>query len=112
MRRDYRVYLEDIRDAIAKVEKYTAGLPWEDFVGNEEKVDAVVRNLEILGEAAKHVPAHMRSKHPEVEWRKIAGLRDMLIHKYFGTDLEIVWDIIGNKLPTLKSQILSILDSL
>ncbi|MBM4324677.1 MAG: DUF86 domain-containing protein [Deltaproteobacteria bacterium] len=68
-------------------------------------MDAVVRNLEIIGEAIKKLPEDIRLKYPEVEWKKIAGLRDILIHEYFGVDHEIIWDIIQNKLPLLKEQI-------
>ena len=66
-------------------------------------VDATVRNLEVIGEAAKNVPPGIRQKFPNIEWKKISGLRDILIHKYFGVDVEIVWDIIKHKLPELKT---------
>jgi len=68
-------------------------------------IDGVVRNLEIVGEAAKNIPANIKDGYPDVEWKKIAGLRDILAHEYFGVDLEILWDIVENKLPDLKKQI-------
>lgn len=105
MQRDSRAHLEDMRDAIEKVERYTEGVTWESFIANQEKIDAVVRNLEIVGEASKQVPPEVREQYPAIEWQKIAGLRDILIHRYFGVDLEIVWDVVKNKLPGLKARI-------
>ena len=105
MPRDYSVYLEDICDAIAKIRRYTEGLSAASLAEDELRLDAVLRNLEVIGEAVKAIPETVRVSHPEVEWRKIAGLRDLLIHRYFGIDLEIIWDIVENKLPKLASSI-------
>ena len=110
MPRDYKVYMEDILKAAEKVIKYTAGLSPEDFVRDEKTLDAVVRNLEIIGEAVKNVPEDIRKQFPHIEWKKIAGLRDILIHEYFGIDVEIVWDVITNKLPSLKREVRKILE--
>jgi uncharacterized protein with HEPN domain len=109
MSRDYRFYLEDIGESCQKVLRYTRGLALEQFVNDEKTFDAVVRNLEIIGEAAKHVPLQVRSRHPNVEWSKIAGLRDVVAHEYFGLDEDILWDIVQNQVPTLLDHVLRIL---
>ena len=111
MPRDYEVYLEDIRDAIDKVKRYTKGLSRETFANDDKTVDAVVRNLEIIGEAVKMIPEPVRLTHANIEWKKIAGLRDILAHQYFGVDIEIIWDILQNKLPGLEEEINEILST-
>lgn len=111
MSREYKVYLQDIISSIEKIESYTNGVDFEKFKATELIVDGVVRNLEIIGEAAKNVPAEIKTKHLTVEWKKLAGLRDILIHAYFGVDVEILWDIIQNKLAGLKKELLAILSS-
>jgi uncharacterized protein with HEPN domain len=104
MSRDYKAHIEDILEAATKVRRYTLGLSKEAFSADERTVDAVLRNLEVIGEAAKKVPDEIRSRSPKIDWKRISGLRDILIHEYFGIDLEIIWDIVQNKLPDLESQ--------
>ena len=109
MSRDYKIYLEDILTAIDKIQSYTQNISFEKFSEDEKTLDAVVRNLEILGEAIKNVPEEIRKKHPDIEWKKISGLRDILIHEYFGVDKDIIWDVLQHKLPLLQKQIKMIL---
>jgi uncharacterized protein with HEPN domain len=109
MPRDYKVFLEDILEAIGKIRHYTRGLSLQAFTADGKTFDAVVRNLEIIGEAVKQIPEDMRSLRPEIEWRRVGRLRDILIHQYFGVDEQIVWDIIQNKLVPLEQAIKALL---
>lgn len=103
--RDYKLYLDDILEAIKKIEKYTKGLSLQGLKKKDLVVDGIARNLEIIGEAAKNIPRPVKEKYPDIEWKKIAGLRDILAHAYFGVDLEVLWDIVKNKLPDLKKKV-------
>ena len=112
MPRDSRVLLEDILESISAIEEYTAEQSAATFARDRKTVDAVVRNLEVIGEAAKGVPEAIRRRHPEIEWPRLAGLRDMLIHQYFGVVVEIVWDVVSHKIPTLSARIEAVLGEL
>ena len=111
MPRDIRLYLEEVIEAISKIERFTEDMDFNDFKNDEKTRDAVITNLLIIGEAIRNVPEDIRTKYPDIEWRKIVGLRDVLIHSYFGIDIEIIWDIITNKAPELKKNIRTILNS-
>lgn len=98
----------DIWEAVCKIERYIAGLDEAIFSSDEKTMDAVVRNLEIIGEAANKLPAEFKIRYPFVEWSKIVGLRHKIVHDYFGIDMEIVWNIIQHDLPVFKSALLPI----
>ena len=109
MSQDSNIYLEDILEAIHWIQEYMRGVTRENFGTDRMRFDAVIRNLEIIGEATKNVPDSVREKHPNVAWRKIAGLRDILIHKYFAINIDIIWTIVQSNIPILKTEIQQIL---
>lgn len=103
--RPIKLYIDDIKEAIRKIESYTNGMTLDKFKGDAKTVDAVVRNIEIVGEAAKHIPAEIRLKHIEIPWNEIIGTRSKVIHAYFGVDEIILWKTISEDIPQLKKQI-------
>jgi uncharacterized protein with HEPN domain len=104
-KRDPELLLEDMLAAIRKIERYTSGIDQPAFHQDEKTVDAVVRNLEVIGEAAKRISPEFASRHEDVPWRQVAGLRNRIVHDYFGLDLEIIWQVIRRDLPRLKVQL-------
>jgi uncharacterized protein with HEPN domain len=109
MSRNTQLYLDDIREACEKIMRYSQGLDLDQFVQDEKTFDAVVRNLEVIGEAAKHIPPEIRACYPDIEWNKLAGLRDIVAHKYFGLDEDILWDVIQHRIPALLDRVRQIL---
>lgn len=105
MPRDYRLYLDDMQQALSRIIRYVGTQDYATFVGDEQLVDAVVRNLEILGEAVKHLPDPIRQRHPSVPWNQIAGLRDIVAHQYFSVSLPIIWDVVQNEAPALLNSV-------
>jgi len=103
------IYIEDIVDSIEKIKKYIHDMSLEDFKKNDLVQDAVLRNLEIIGEASNNLAEEIKRKHKEVPWKRMIGLRNIISHKYFGIDLEIIWKIITVNLPGTKGLVNSIL---
>jgi len=110
-KKDYKLFVEDILMAMDKIERYIKGLTYETFVENDMAIDAVIRNLEIIGEAAKNLPEEVKVRYPDIPWKRMVGLRNIAIHEYFGVDLEIIWEIITRNLPETKPKIEAMLKS-
>ena len=104
-------FLNDICESIRRIVIYTSGMDYEAFLEDTKTQDAVVRNLEVLGEAAKNISGALKVKYPKLPWKDLAGVRDKLIHHYFGVNLEVVWYIITDDLPPLKDEVKLILES-
>lgn len=105
MTRELNVYLGDILESISKIEEYTRELTINDFEDDLKSQDAVLRCLEVIGEAVKNLPQDLKGRYPEIPWQRVAGMRDVLIHKYFGVKTERVWRVIRKDLPKLREQI-------
>ena len=103
--REWKLFLHDAEKSINRIIEYTEGMGKERFFQDYKTFDAVMRNLTIIGEAIKHIPQDIRGKYKEIEWKKISGLRDIIVHGYFGIDEDIIWDVVENKIHELKAQI-------
>ena len=103
MSRDWRLYWQDVINCCRKIERYTSGLDQKQFEADDLIYDAVVRNLEVVGEAVKHLPQEARDLAPLIEWKRISGMRDVLAHGYFGIDNDILWNVISRELAPLKA---------
>jgi len=108
MRKEIRIFIEDILKSIENIEEYVGEMNKEKFLEDNKTQDAVLRKLEVIGEAVKNIPSEVKDKYPEVSWKRIAGMRDIIIHEYFGINLERVWKTVRDDLPELKEKILKI----
>lgn len=112
MQRDNSVYLHHIHDAITRIEEYTNGVDRFTFLNESLIQDGVIRQIEIIGEAVKHLSKPFKESYPNIPWQDIAGMRDQLIHEYFGIEMEIVWNTITDDIPSFKKTIQEILKTL
>lgn len=102
MSRNIALYIKDILQNMRDAEEFIRGLSYEEFAGDKKTFNAVVRSIEVIGEAAKHVPEGVRSKYPAVPWKEMSGMRDKVIHFYFGVDREAVWLVAKERIPAIK----------
>ena len=102
MRRTYRDYVLDLLASLQELEEFTEGLDFDTFARDRKTINAVLRSLEVMGEAAKRIPSQIRERYPGIPWKRMAGMRDKLIHEYSGVDLEIVWGVVKDEIPPLK----------
>jgi uncharacterized protein with HEPN domain len=103
-KREFTDYLTDIIDSINDIEIFVKELTFDDFIKDKKTINAVIRSLEVIGEATKKIPENFRSKHSSIPWKRMAGMRDKLIHEYFGVDFEILWKVIKDEIPPLKQE--------
>jgi uncharacterized protein with HEPN domain len=112
MIRDFADYVSDMLNSLKELEQFTAGMNFETFARDRKTINAVVRSLEVMGEAAKRIPEDIRTRHAAIPWKRIAGMREKLIHQYWGVDTEIVWTVIKEELPPIKPLIENVLRNL
>ncbi len=104
-KRDWKILFEDIIESINRIENYTKDLSFEDFAQSQLIIDAVVRNIEIIGEASKNVPEETQNKFEDIPWQKIKGIRNRIVHEYFAVDISIIWYIVKNELQPLENNL-------
>ena len=111
-KRSYRLYISDILEAMNNIETYVKDLTYETFIQNNMVKDAVLRNLEVIGEAAKNISKDIKTEYAGIPWKRIVGLRNIVIHEYFGVDMENIWKIITDNLPQIKPAFIELLKQL
>jgi uncharacterized protein with HEPN domain len=111
-KRDYGDFVQDILDSINDIRNFIQGMDFEEFIKDKKTIYSVVRAIEIIGEATKNIPEQIKKKYPEVPWKKMAGMRDRLVHEYFGIDLEILWETAKEDVPQLKIPVSKVLEDM
>lgn len=109
MKKNPKIFLEHIKESIGEIERHVSGISKEKFITDIKTQDAIIRRIEIIGEAVKNLPLDFRKRHPQIEWREIVGMRDKLIHEYFGVDINLVWEVVKKEIPRFKKSILKLL---
>jgi len=110
--RDYRLYLKDIVEAMEDIENFVEGIELDEFKQDDKTSSAVIRKFEVIGEATKRIPEDIRHKYSQIPWKEMAGMRDKLIHFYFGIDYKLVWQTIKHRIPQIKPVIRQIMEDL
>ncbi len=110
--KQYTVYVQDIIQSLEKIERYIEGHTFDSFVKNDMVIDAVLRNLEIIGEASRNIPDEVKEQYARIPWKRMIGLRNIVIHEYFGVDLGIIWEIVTSNLPEIKPLIGALRDDI
>jgi uncharacterized protein with HEPN domain len=112
VKKDFLIFLKHILESIELIEDYVKDTTEKEFLGNPQQQDAVIRRIEIIGEAIKNIPIEFKDKHPDIPWKAISGMRDILIHEYFGIDLKLTWRVVKLRIPELREKILDIKEGL
>lgn len=108
MKKDPKIFIEHILECIERIEQYTKGVTKVEFLNSPQLQDAVIRRIEVIGEAVKNIPIETKDRYPNISWKRVAGMRDILIHEYFGVDLELTWKVAKEEILELKRKILEV----